>query len=408
MSSKQGGSLLGQGAYGCVFGPALACKSQDKKLREENKTKDTVSKVFSQHRKSDMEEEVRITKIINDIDPASEFTIKYYGACDIDFRKVGMPTVKDCRSVDLSQYKKENRSHVQQIIYANGGIDMHAFCTSYAVKHSVMFDDIIVMVLPIMRGIATMNRKNWIHFDIKPPNMLYNDKEKRMYLIDFGLTRNATDASANLPGLEYLLSWPYLYYPPEFRIMSRILKGKDVIGADMDFFTDLKKSYGTLARIGIDEHDSGLRRMMDAARKNPAAFREAFAQKYLYKVDVYSLGMAINEIIYMLSRFNAFHTSNKAFVDEFKGILSEMTSLNVNKRLSAKRAYEKTRLLIQRFASPTIPIPITIAPKRIKNTCPRPRRPDNDGRCLPGSTARPNKHAEMCCYKDKKQRPQKT
>jgi hypothetical protein len=37
--------------------------------------------------------------------------------------------------------------------------------------------------------------------------------------------------------------------------------------------------------------------------------------------------------------------------------------------------------------------------KRKKKTCPKKRRPDQDGNCPPGQFIRPNKHGELCCYK---------
>ena len=427
---SRGGSLLGQGAYGCVFGPALACTHTSYEIKGTH----TVGKVFSPNQKNELDEEARIARVVNDIDPNSEFTIKYYGVCDVDLKKVDMETVKSCEPVDMIKLIRESNKkkvpRLPQIIYENGGIDMHTFCTSYAVKNNIAFDDIIVMFLPIMKGLHAMSANHWVHFDIKPPNMLYNERNRRIYLIDFGLAQNTHSlslASSNkLSEIKYVLAWPYMYYPPEFRIMAHILDmDKDaVLGVDRIYFSDLKRLSGyvdLLQTFGFREDDPGLRRLCDAASKKPAAFRDAFLQKYLYKADVFSLGMTLKEIIRSLIRNHAFHVVNTRFVNAFQRLLLKMIALDPKKRLSAEAAYTKLHDLVAQY-KPDAPVhdaakgTNTYKDKdqdqdqdqdkkhmktKAKATCPKPRRPDGNGQCPAGYVQKLNKHDVPCCYKIK-------
>lgn len=417
-----GGALLGQGTYGCVFGPALACTANDMLQQFPTKTK-TVSKVFSLDDDRNIQDEVRVAQLMKKIDPNSEFTVKYYGTCDVDFGKVPETIAKKCDAVNLRRYKTSNVK-VPQIIFENGGVDLDYLCDIYATNSRIWFDDVIMSVIPIMKGIATMSEKHLAHFDIKPPNMLYNLKTSRMYLVDFGLARKIT--GLHLKNIAFMLAASYLYYPLEFRIMSRILNGISLEGVHTQFMNDTKNNsryaerYASIAdkvsspflqTLKFLERD--MRAMVTRAQQDPVAFEKAFKKTYLYKTDVYSFGISMMEIIYQLSHNTkgiAFRVKNQAFVHQFQEILRDMIAVDPEKRLSAQDAYNRASALTTIVApninalsenTATNTKQVVKTPKK-KTTCPAPRRPDSEGKCPPGSAARPNKHGQPCCYKVKK------
>lgn len=356
-SRRRGGALLGQGTYGCVFGPALAC--QQKKIPSTS-----VSKVFSLENESNIQDEIRIAQIMNDVDPESEFTVKYYGTCDIDLNKVTENITNKCDVVNFRKYK-EYHMKVPQIIYANGGMDLDQLCTAYALKHRVVFDDLIISMIRVMKGIATICKKRFAHFDIKPANMLYNEKERRMYLVDFGLAQKIT--GIDIADIDFMMSASYLYYPPEFRIMSRILNGIPVSDVPTQFLNDTISNSGYVERYAssadrfahpfvstLNFVEKDLRAMVVRAQNNHVAFTKAFKTKYLYKIDVYSFGMTMLEVIYTLSHNTntkgiAFHVKNHTFVHEFKDLLRDMVSVDPEKRPSAKDAYKRAAALVAQY-----------------------------------------------------------
>ena len=116
-----------------------------------------------------------INKIIQKIDPLYIFTVKSEGNCSIPVTSF-QSQIKKC-----TNFRNKNKTNYDQILYEYGGQDV-----SEAYKNN-KFDDLFQAMIRPFKGLVVMETKEYAHLDIKPANMVYNSKTKKMSIIDFGL-----------------------------------------------------------------------------------------------------------------------------------------------------------------------------------------------------------------------------
>ncbi len=129
---------IAEGTYGCVFSPPLKCE------KSTNNTQ--AGKIF--RTKSSMREEKKLAEKIKKIDNKGKWTVPYFGNCTTDIRKASISdNVNNCRWI--SRYTTE----VEQLIYQNGGIDLHQLVTNFKLLDEHFFlDDLIPLFVPLLKG----------------------------------------------------------------------------------------------------------------------------------------------------------------------------------------------------------------------------------------------------------------
>jgi serine/threonine protein kinase len=186
--------MIAQGVYGCVIQPGLACAKKKAKLN-------SVSKLFYKTQSGQEELQV-VKKIATDVDPTSKFTIKVLDVCDVDLSK--KPDIQSmCTSGKLLD-------KARQIVYEYGGVPMHIAVKKYNPL------DVLKSTLELFQGLVTLKASKWIHLDIKPSNVVYNDTNKKLSLIDFGISIRAEMFFT--PEIDYIRNHIYAYYPPELHM----------------------------------------------------------------------------------------------------------------------------------------------------------------------------------------------
>lgn len=271
--------FVAAGTYGCIFDSALKCK---KGLA--NLPTNVVSKVFGST--SDFKEERDMETLIEEIDPRHEFTRPTYGTCQVNSGDINKYAINKCKHTP-SQSKEYN-----QIVYKDGGNDLARLMKSG--KSQDFINDILVPFTVIIDGIDTLSRKNYVHLDIKPENILYN--KTRFFLIDFGLMSPKDEVYTH----SHILRHNYPFYPPEFKMtvykndMNKFVKEfllnfryQYKVNSGKPYFTEVDLYYQIKYRVGytIKEQEDDLSTLHNSIAQSH--------KEYSDKIDVYSIGMVL-------------------------------------------------------------------------------------------------------------------
>jgi len=350
---------IAEGTYGCVFTPPLKC---------EKKTKQTqVGKIFQN--KATMEEEKVLAEKIHKLDKKGKWTVPYFGNCTTNIKDASITdNVNDCKWI--TKYT----TNVEQLIYQNGGMDLHQLVVNFKLLDDHFFiDDLIQLFVPLLKGLEDLNDQKLTHCDIKPPNMLYNFELNKLYIIDFGLLTAYNEIGTIEK--DYLLEYSYPYFPPEFKIYSKLILHKSNINI-LDILYNYSlydiKSYIHFMSQFIDI-PTEINLLIAKSSQNKDLFKEKFNKEYVSKIDVYSLGMTFIEIIYNISKKHSIKSKIKNFnyfMDFIKTVIIPMIHIDPDKRCNAKEASNKLKILLKKYnikqtnssqsksesKSPTIPV----------------------------------------------------
>ncbi len=329
---------IAEGTYGCVFSPPLKCE------KSTNNTQ--AGKIF--RTKSSMREEKKLAEKIKKIDNKGKWTVPYFGNCTTDIRKASISdNVNNCGWIN--RYTTE----VEQLIYQNGGIDLHQLVTNFKLLDEHFFlDDLIPLFVPLLKGLKELHKKEVAHCDIKPPNMLYNFELHKLYIIDFGLLQSYNKIGKR--ATDYLLQHTYPYYPPEFKIYSyMILHNQNISNA---YILTNYRLYGIQPFVNymyqFMDIPTELTKLIDKCSADKNTFKSKFNSEYISKIDVYSLGMTFIEIVFKISQ--ATSTKNKIknfnYFNEFlTTVIIPMIQIDPDKRYDASTALNKLEILLKKY-----------------------------------------------------------
>ena len=209
-NTQDGGKFLGKGAYGCVYNPPIPCKGSTERRSDEY-----ISKVMVRREAS---KEMRESEVIREIDPDSEFALFGLDICPLDTVTVSEEgCLEDCdHLVDfVSKPDKEGNckvSRLSQLIMKNGGYSL-----DYKSSKNLFKIDPVNLLKPmydIFVGIDKIKKAGYLHRDIKNPNLVYNEKLNKIYLIDFGLMEKIDETFAT--DLDWNHEHDYPWYPPDW------------------------------------------------------------------------------------------------------------------------------------------------------------------------------------------------
>jgi len=173
--------VIGEGSYGCVHKPSLTCKNKPK-LSYDNK----VSKVL---KRSSAKDELKEYKNVQKADKKNEFYVGKPVSCEIEDTHTNIESIKKCT---IGYDVINDLKHHKLIVMGDGGINIEDYVkkmkkwTPSAAnrKDSEIF---LLETLRIFTGLIKFKENDLVHHDLKPQNIVYNDSEKRLNFIDFGL-----------------------------------------------------------------------------------------------------------------------------------------------------------------------------------------------------------------------------
>jgi serine/threonine protein kinase len=209
--------VIGEGTYGCVHSPSLTCKnaphiSYNKK----------VSKIL---RKKDANIELDEYKKLKNADGSNEFYLGTPDKCDLDTNNVlNMKSIEKCK-IGNDVLRKIDQYNL--IIMKDGGINLKEYTEnmrtwSVSEESKENCEVFLLETLRLFKGLKIFESNGLIHHDVKPQNIVYNEKTNRLNYIDFGLmvSRNKVIKQASSGNYGFaLFHWSY---PWELEFINRL------------------------------------------------------------------------------------------------------------------------------------------------------------------------------------------
>lgn len=354
---------VGHGTYGCVLSPAVACQHKHKGHDQHHyNNKSVVAKLYKDRNQGVSEVDI-YNEIVKEVDPQSRFTVRLVDHCYIK------PTLyKQLYKCNNWTPSERRQSLVKQLIYEDGGVDLVS-----AVK-SCMFEDIFKSMKRLFEALIIMDSKRIAHLDIKPNNIVYNAKTKKMSLIDFGLAHSYDDVYS----AQYIISFLYRYYPPEFRVAAEAEQKDTITIPSQRYSHHYANWYNAVNTISHVHVPSGLLNMwlhvVDRNRgfnsfktflesqSSPDMHTLPLIQKmarYTNKVDVYMLGITLLETLAnCIQSRTASLNDHLQFYQAVLQLIERMTRMNPNERYTPQQA----RVHYKRVFSLISSVPLSPSP----------------------------------------------
>ena len=168
-----GGRILGKGTYGCIYQPALKCRSKKGKIINANSS--YVGKITS---KKDAENELAVARALRKIAGSEEYTI-VTEAANCTPRAKSRQLDKDVEKCDLLNDNKLEDT-IQLLMPWGGNPLSHINLDPFIFDYFRFCEEILACG-------AFLVTNNLCHFDIWGQNFLF-DKNNKPRLIDFGFT----------------------------------------------------------------------------------------------------------------------------------------------------------------------------------------------------------------------------
>lgn len=290
---QRGSAYIYEGSYGCAFGrPPLKCKTEATR-RGNNQ----ISKVMNP---TNAVAEVRDARKFSQIDPASKYFLWPSNNCPLDTANI-KPTnnPERCRGFQVTNANKR----YQLVFSENGGKNLEHIIPDPD-KWAAFFNSLS----NLFEGLELAHKNSIAHVDIAPRNIvskLEPDGSYKTRYIDFGLS-TATDSIS--PKTMELLGVNYACWPFEIRFYNKTyyqqtwLKGNKQAEVTK-WYTHLNNYMKKHLPLHTYWHSSGKPRFAeDEFGTVLKGLNLSDSKTAIEKLDVYSLGMALSEVYYRLTK----------------------------------------------------------------------------------------------------------
>ena len=296
---------LSEGSYGCVIKPGIKCIKKIKK--------DTISKYFID--KKEWLNELKNNKIINKF-LKKEHIVKLIDYCStIKKEKI---LIENCKLLN------KKTKYIYNIIYEYAGIDLHNL-----ISKKIKFKQIFLKFDTIFETVKLLSDNNYIHFDIRLPNIVL--KNKRLKLIDYGLMKNKNIESKYLNKLKKIKLY---YLPPEFNndnlnyLYIRIIKLLQKNNSIISYNKKKRKQIILIINFILNK------------LKNKNKIQKIDTNK----IDIYMIGIVLLELLIMLNIKNNLDLSDNEYNLILK-FIKKLIEPNNKKRYSVDKAYSSYKKL---------------------------------------------------------------
>ena len=303
--------FIAEGAYGCVLKPAKEC---DIKL---NKNK-TVVKIF--RNKEDYITELYNQDIIEKIfKNKKKIIVNKLSNCKKSINEYDKSAYINCKDI----FNGDDNQEVYQIVYDNGGEDLWKHISN----NNITFKKMFMNLENVINGLEILQKKNYIHQDIRPPNILLNFKNKESKIIDFGFLIKKKDFY-NYSN-KFITATANHQYPPEINkdnYTNFFEYYKNLILRHQNFFISDKKRKEQFKII--------LYYLYQEIRLYK---KYKYAKKInLNKFDLYMLGVSLFDLLIIFNLKKKLRLKNAEF-NLILSFIKNLLNFNIKKRYSIKK-----------------------------------------------------------------------
>jgi len=207
----QGGAIIGQGHYGCVFDPPLLCENaiEKKKGRQQR----MVGKLSDE---SDVKDELLAATILSEIHNSEN----YFLLPDVDSycdNVVTLDKQKDKKGIKACEaVERFGTGSMVHYTMPFGGISIMRYFESQNKPF-----DVRAMVTHILEGSALMTLNGYVHYDIHMGNILIDSKDSKPRFIDFGFSFSSYTINDDVLDERWKVYKPsYPAEPPEVTVIT--------------------------------------------------------------------------------------------------------------------------------------------------------------------------------------------
>lgn len=367
--SLKGGKYIAEGTYGCVFEPAQKCKG-------ETFRRPGVSKLMD---RPDAIDEIKEQEKVDKIDTNFDYHLRPPHMCGVDMNtfRDRENSLRDCRRMPAVP---SNFSEIALLIMENGGESLKTYNKEkLGSKTARQKIDYICGMKNLFKGLVDFSKNNFMHLDIKPDNVLYNEETGRFNFIDFGLSNDIEDF---VEKKYFLLDYGYFYHPFYMVLLDDIEqlapidteKGKIFVN---ELHEITERSYHTYNRFNSnflvgnpenrstlqptkDEYQDIVQRLYEEWKVDISFPRELnppdeLLYDYCKKIDIFSLGIIMTEIYVKCTgkklSLKETTTDVDPFYMELQPIIRGMLEKYHEDRLSPEEAYKAFSKLCDKYSS---------------------------------------------------------
>ena len=247
LKQQIGGTLLGEGGFGCVVTPPLGCKN--KKLSK-FKNKDYVSKIVdisTYDKLEDAMNEIEIGNLLKRIDKTGKYFTPIIDYCKLK-KTVRKDTIK-IEWINKSEYyviddkypkipqedkcKLDTKLEYMNLIMVNSGINIKqvAKMAKNTIEYQYLKNNIRSIMKHLCEGLQKLKTYGIVHCDIKEANITFkmiNNNKAKISIIDYGLADHIDDENYINYTFENLVDITSRgtegYMPPEIVLIHTMLQ----------------------------------------------------------------------------------------------------------------------------------------------------------------------------------------
>jgi serine/threonine protein kinase len=207
--------LINQGGFGCVFYPGIECNGTI------NKSTKYASKLLKKDSRT--EHEYNIGKMVKKIDLYEYYYAPVISICDVDLAKIDKREKDMCRIIKNNRYGENGDFAIMKIPFIKH-IDISTFLTRPGVDKKEVLTYILDSYTFLLNNLRILNINGIIHYDLKAPNILIEEKTKTPIIIDFGLSIPKSDIRPdNYETFFYSYSPSYYVWPIDVHVICYLV-----------------------------------------------------------------------------------------------------------------------------------------------------------------------------------------
>lgn len=349
-----GSKVIGEGSYGCVIKPSLPCK---------NKTISYKNKISKWMLSEAAVKEVQEYALVGQADKKAEFSTGQPIRCSVKENATTWKAISKCKLLK-KKFKNKTMKQVAAesslLIIGDGGLDLEKWVKKKGDKKAltVFWREAV----RLFRGVQVFQQYDLVHHDIKPQNVVYMEKDKRLNYIDFGLMRSLKTEAAKCRDINRCHANPHWNYPTDVFLMDRKLfdeltkqtveQRQKTFDAYVDNVRTQKDTkfvtafYTLLKYMGISQEDRDRfyqHHMMEFRELllKPGSF-DNYLNKALAGFDVFGLGFTL---MYVLARVKPWMELRT--VQAMEALFLKMMTPNVYKRVTITQALTEYQKIIE-------------------------------------------------------------
>ena len=362
-------TVVGEGTYGCVHNPPLNCKG-----KTDRPSGDKVTKLMKDEEAT---VELKEYDAVKRADPNNDYYLGTPESCTVDNNAYNKQSAVKCRRLkEADPQIVHNLSKYTLLIMENGGDNLELFSKKLAQgsnsrERVVQIERFWLEAHRVLLGVKVFLDHGIIHHDLKPQNIVYNEKTNRINFIDFGLIQEKKTMIQDAAKSKYGFGKYHWSFPLECKFLNKNAYDK-YAGYSDKFKTDhLKSIAGSLKAGGDTEASDAIRFYLHYAANDSGSFLnlekattnllkqfgetllhvitpgqvpyETLVNKCVDTFDSYGVGFALLDVLK-----NAYKKMDINLSIDFSKLFLDMTNANIMKRISIETAIHRYEEILEK------------------------------------------------------------